>query len=200
MTSKYEELLYKGAPTILVEGQPLADYLLERYPTAVAFKRMSRQERRQLEDKGGQKLQQFLALVELGQLIVKSHPAIKGQAYSSQGLGKQMIDRFAGAESEQVCVAYTDVHNDIVEFATLFKGGQSECVLYPDQIFKLALRYSASGLVLIHNHPTGDIQPSHQDLAFARRLESGSHLLGLQMLDFIIVGCDDYYSWRENEK
>lgn len=198
--NQYQELLCKGLGDQLDEHQELAEYLLAHYPTVQDFKVMSRGERKKLIGKYGVKLEHFFAAISLGQLVAKSHPLICGQAYSSQTLGRAMIEHFIDAERESVCVAYTNVHNDIIKFLTLFKGGQSECMLYPDQIFKLAFRYSASGLVVIHNHPTGDIQPSTQDLGLAKRLEAGSILLGIQLLDFLIIGYNDYYSWRENQK
>lgn len=142
----------------------------------------------------------FLAALDLGQLVLKGHREILGHAYSSMTLGREMIDYFLGEDQEGVAIACTDVHNEIIDFKTLFVGGQSECVLYPDRIFSYALRRSASGIVMVHNHPTGEIQPSDQDLAFAKRLDRGSKLLGLSLLDFLIVGQDKYYSWREDQQ
>ena len=99
-----------------------------------------------------------------------------------------------------MAIAFTDVHNDIIDITTLFRGGRSECMLYPDRIFAAALRRSATGIVMVHNHPSGDVQPSPQDNSFAKRLEHGCQVLGLQMLDFLIVGQDRYYSWREEQQ
>lgn len=198
--AEYEKMLSLAMPDINYKGQKLAEKVLASFPRPIDFKHMTRTERECLEEAGGDEVRRFFTAADLGRLVAKSHPEIKWQAYSSRELGRLMIDHFTGAECESVCVACTDVHNDIIELATLFKGGRSECMLYPDQIYKLALKCSASGIVLIHNHPSGQAAPSHQDLAFAQRLERGSALLGLQLLDFMVIGRKNYYSWREQQK
>jgi DNA repair protein RadC len=198
--AEYKKRLSMAVPDVVYKGEKLSKNMLAAFPRPIDFKHMTRTEREWLEKAGGDEVRRFFTAVDLGMLVAKSQPEIKGQAYSSRELGRLMIDQFAGAECENVCVACTDVHNDIIEFTTLFKGGRSECMIYPDQIYKLALQCSASGLALIHNHPSGKIAPSQQDLAFAKRLEQGCILLGIQLLDFMVIGHEDYYSWREQQK
>ncbi|MDD6431941.1 MAG: JAB domain-containing protein [Lactobacillaceae bacterium] len=174
-------------------------YMQLYYPDLIDLKQISQNERRKLCE-CDQQMSRFFAALDLGKAMVRVYPVIEGVAYSSVELGQAMIAHFAGDEQESVCVAFTDSQNNIIKLKTIFVGGRSECVLYPDQIFKYALRYSASGLVMIHNHPSGNVKPSQQDLAFAKRLERGGKLLGIQILDFMIVGNDQYYSWREQEQ
>lgn len=195
---EYERLVAKSVRGMTVDGEDAAKYLLYYHPTPESFKQMTRVEKKRLAF-SSMRLDRFLAAVELGQLVACSYPPVLGHAYSSVELGAAMIEHFTGSENEQVAVAYTDVHNEIVALKTLFLGGRSECSLYPDQIFKEALLNSASGLVLIHNHPSGQVQPSKQDLAFAKRLERGGRILGIAVLDFLIVGRKHYYSWREQQ-
>jgi DNA repair protein RadC len=196
--NRYESLVLRSIPDAMIYGEDGYHYMMERFPNPLDLKRISHDERITL-CRDNEKLDSFFAAVQLGQLLARTHPDVEGYAYSSVELGQMMIDHFAGEEQEKVCVAFTNVHNEIIKFKTMFIGGQSECVLYPDQIFKQALRCSASGLVMIHNHPSGDVKPSKQDLAFAKRLEQGGNLLGIQVLDFMIVGGDHYYSWREQQ-
>jgi DNA repair protein RadC len=198
INDQYARLVLRSVSGSMVGDEEAVNYILRCYPTPVHFKQMTRNEECQLT-LNNLKMDQFLAAVKLGQLIARSHPAIVGHAYSSIELGAAMISHFTGVDNEQVCLACTDVHNDIIDLQTLFTGGRSECALYPDQIFKLALRDSASGVVMIHNHPSGDVHPSHQDLSFAKRLERGGKILGIQVLDFLIIGRDQYYSWREHQ-
>lgn len=195
--NRYESLMLRSIPDAMIYGEDGYHYMVENYPTPLDLKEISRDEQVALSHDN--RLDSFFAAIELGQLIARTHPDVVGYAYSSVELGQLMIDHFTGEEQEKVCVAFTNVHNEIIKFKTMFIGGQSECVLYPDQIFKLALRCSASGLVMIHNHPSGDVKPSKQDLAFAKRLEQCGNLLGIQVLDFMIIGGDHYYSWREQQ-
>lgn len=196
--NEYQALLMHSIPNTTIGGEDGYHYMLTHYPTPLDLRAIPRDEQTALcQDDAG--LRGFFAAIQLGQLMARSHPVVEGCAYSSMELGQAMIDHFTGDEQESVCVAFTNVHNEIIKFKRMFIGGRSECVLYPDQIFKQALRCSASGLVMVHNHPSGDVKPSHQDLAFAKRLEKGGHLLGIQVLDFMIVGGQRYYSWREQQ-
>lgn len=197
MIEQYLDLLVRSIPAATIErNQELFLKFLECFPSPLKVKQMSRQERETVME-WGPEMKHLLAGIELGQLVARSHNEVCGHAYSSASLGKAMIEHFRQEEQECVAIAYTDVHNDIIDFQVIFRGGQSECMLYPDRIFATALRQSASGLAMIHNHPSGDIAPSAADLNFAKRLNRGSTVLGLQLLDFLIVGQDRYYSWRE---
>lgn len=197
---RYLNLLAKGICTDTPErNQELVMKFWEMFPTLTSIKNMTDDERRAVLS-WGPEMRCLLAAMALGQLVLKGHREILGHAYSSMALGREMIDYFLGEDQEGVTLACTDVHNEIIDLKTLFVGGQSECVLYPDRIFSYALRRSASGIIMIHNHPSGDVHPSAQDLAFAKRLDRGSRLLGLRLLDFMIVGQDRYYSWREKQQ
>ena len=112
-------------------------------------------------------------------------------------LAIKRLSRVESEEQESVCIACTDIHNEIIDWKILFVGGGCECILYPDKIFQYALRCSAQGIIMIHNHPTGAIHPSKQDESFTRRLERGCEIIGLHLVDFMIVGRDTYHSWRE---
>lgn len=191
----YQRLVQAALPPLVSSKE-----FLNHYPSPIELKQITRGGRQKLVNEWGPAMACFLSALDLGALITRATPTVIGTAYSSMALGQMMVNHFAGVEYEEVCVAYTDVHNQIIALETLFKGGRSECVLYPDRIFKGALQNSASGLVLIHNHPSGAIEPSAQDLAFARRLERGSRILGLSLLDFMVVGRTNYYSWREEKE
>ena len=196
---QYVNLLARSIPAATIKrNKEVFLTFLDWFPNPLAVKQMSRAQRSQVLE-WGPEMRALIAGIELGKLVGKSHPEICGHAYSSVTLGQQMIDYFAGDEQESVVIACTDVHNDVIDYKTVFKGGQSECLLYPDQIFAYALRQSATGIVMVHNHPSGDVKPSEQDLRFAKRLERGSRILGLQMLDFLIVGQEQYFSWRESQ-
>lgn len=197
---QYFDALIRCIPAGTAErNNALFTSFVERFPTPLRVRQMTRKER-ELVLSWGPEMQSVMAGIDLGRLVASSHNEVYGHAYSSASLGEAMIDHFREAEQESVVIAFTDVHNEIIDMTTLFRGGQSECLLYPDRIFSRALRQSASGLVMVHNHPSGDVYPSAPDRAFANRLDQGSKLLGLCLLDFLIVGNDRYYSWREEQQ
>lgn len=200
ISEEYLDLLVRSIPADTIErGEELFLKFWECFPTPLSVKQMTKEERETVLS-WGPEMRSLIAGIELGQLVARSHHELCGHAYSSHVLGKEMIDHFCQEEQECVAIAFTDVHNDIIDITTLFRGGRTECMLYPDRIFAAALRRSATGIVMVHNHPSGDVQPSPQDNSFAKRLEHGCQVLGLQMLDFLIVGQDRYYSWREEQQ
>lgn len=177
----------------------LAEVFIKHCPTPGDFQRLSLEAENELlvESKG--QLGALLAAMRLGQLALTSQPISYGTAYSSSALGKAMVDRLASEVCETVVVACTDVHNEIIALETLFKGGQAECHVYPEEILRYALKNGAHGLVMVHNHPSGQPTPSNCDLKLMKRLDSACSIVGLQLLDCLITGHNDYYSMREVE-
>lgn len=192
---KYRSLI-KGA---LYDQPELCAWWLKQVPTPAAFRNLSVNKRNQLANHDLVHLAPMLSAIEAGEVIVKSPREYWGQAYSSQLIGQDLIDYFAGCEQEQVALLCTDVHNDIIQFQILFAGGTSECALYPDQILRHALQNCASGIILAHNHPTGLPKPSSADQRFCERMEHAGRLVGIPLLDFLVIGNMDYHSWRENQ-
>jgi DNA repair protein RadC len=175
----------------------LATWFLKRVPTAADFRCLSTNELRFLKSRSPQLIGQFITALQLGALIVKSPHELYGHAYSSALVGKNFMEEYAGEKQESVTVLCTDVHNEIIARRQLFVGGRSQCCLYPDQIYRYALKNCASGVIIVHNHPSGQIEPSDNDLLMCQRLEKAGNTIGIQLLDFLIVGQERYYSWRE---
>lgn len=187
------ELIFKDTPE-------LGEHFLELFPTPSDFRNMTMEEQDAFLGYDREKLTPILGAVELGRFILTSPHQLLGHAYSSNEVGRSLVDEMAGQTQETVQVICTDVHNEIIARGCLFKGGPAECMLYPDQIFRYALHWNAYGLIMAHNHPSGDPQPSKQDLGFMQRLERGCRLLDLHLLDCLIVGNQDYFSWRESQE
>jgi len=90
-----------------------------------------------------------------------------------------------------------DVRNRLLERVDLYKGNETLSVADPKHIFRTALNKGAQSLIVYHNHPSGNVDPSTRDRDLARRLVEAGQLLNLPLLDFIIVSKQGYYSLRE---
>lgn len=176
----------------------IGEWFLNAVPTAADFRQLSDGDKQMLVMKHPALIRNLFHAAELGALIIKSPHNIYGHAYSSQMVGESFIEEYQGEEQESVTVVCTDIHNEIIARQRIFLGGSSQCSLYPDQIFRYALQKCASGVIIIHNHPSGNVEPSDNDLMMARRNEQAGNTIGIQLVDFLIVGHDNYYSWREN--
>lgn len=94
------------------------------------------------------------------------------------------------AERESFYALHLDVRHRIVDIDKVAVGSQSGVEVHPREVFKSALLSGASSLIFVHNHPSGDNQPSRQDEDLTRRLKSIGELVGISVLDHIIVGHD----------
>jgi len=77
------------------------------------------------------------------------------------------------------------------------KGGLSGTVADPKIIFHIALQHQASGIILIHNHPSGNLKPSQLDISLTKRLSEAGRMLDIQILDHLIIGDTGYYSFGD---
>lgn len=91
-----------------------------------------------------------------------------------------------------------DNKHKIIGVHEVSRGSLNSSMVHPREIFKRAIVNNASKIVLAHNHPSEDIQPSNEDKNITRRIENSGDLLGISLMDHIIVGGDEYYSFREN--
>lgn len=95
-----------------------------------------------------------------------------------------------------------DTKNNITGYFEVSRGTINSSMVHPREVFKRAILQNASSVILTHNHPSGDPEPSDEDIALTNRLDECGKLLGIKILDHIIIGTEDqedYYSFKENE-
>lgn len=102
------------------------------------------------------------------------------------------------ADRESFWALYLDAQNRPKAEETLFKGTITSSVVYPREVFKLALEHDAPNVILAHNHPSGCVDPSEQDRQITRDLVLAASYLDVTVLDHIIVGADSHYSFADH--
>ena len=90
--------------------------------------------------------------------------------------------------------------NQVIRQQIIFIGSVNASVAHPREIFKEAVKYPTARLLIAHNHPSGDPEPSQADLHFTQRMIQCGDLMGIELLDHFIIGHDDYVSLRETTK
>lgn len=121
-----------------------------------------------------------------------------GQAIGgSEQLFRYMREKMVGLDKEHFCVLLLDTKNQVIREETVSVGSLNESVVHPREVFKPAIRESASAVIFVHNHPSGDPQPSAQDRRLTDRLCEAGRLVGIRVLDHMIVGRDTYFSFAE---
>lgn len=97
-------------------------------------------------------------------------------------------------------VIYLDIKNKYIDKKCLFIGTINSSTVHPREIFKEAYLLSASGIICVHNHPSGDATPSRADIEITRKIREIGVIHGINLLDHIIIGKDNYYSFHDDNK
>ena len=99
---------------------------------------------------------------------------------------------------ESMLVIALNQHNKVMGFYKVGQGGITGTVCYPRVIYQFALLASATSLVIAHNHPSGNLNPSQADIHLTDKIKRAGELLDIKLLDHVIVTSDSYYSFADN--
>lgn len=154
------------------------------------------QELTQINGIGQAKALQVAACVELGRRIVRKPVDAKRQIRSADDAAEYVMDRMRHLKKEHFCILYLDTKHRLIAEEVVSVGSLDASIVHPREIFKSAVKRSASAILCLHNHPSGDPTPSPEDLAVTRRLCEAGKLLGIDVLDHIVVGDGRYISLR----
>jgi len=108
--------------------------------------------------------------------------------------------KMAHSEVEEFRVLYLDQRNALIHDELQQRGTVNEVAAYPRQIMRRALNLGAVGLVLCHNHPSGNLKPSPQDIEITREIFHAAEAVGITLHDHLIVGAGGYTSLRDLKK
>lgn len=112
---------------------------------------------------------------------------------------KLLKDVFGDSSVENLYVVYLDIKNQPTSISCIAKGTENATVFNPKEMLKIALLSNASRIILAHNHPSGDLTPSYDDIEATYRIMAASELLGIHVLDHLIISADDYISMNQEE-
>ena len=137
----------------------------------------------------------LLASIELGRRIyLKKDYNKKYILSSSRKIYEYMKYLLVNKKQEYFYCLYVNSRKELIERKLLFMGTVNHSTVHPREIFKNAYLNSASGIICIHNHPSGDITPSKEDIFLTENLVKIGRINGIPVLDHLIVGNDNYYS------
>ena len=146
---------------------------------------------------GHSKYAALQAALELGRRCLM-HPAEDGSILNSSSKTRQFIaDHLRPHATEVFACLFMDLHYRLIRFDKLFYGSIHEAVVYPREIVRLGLLYHASRIILAHNHPSGIAEPSDADKSVTANIKQALGLVDMKLVDHIIVGKSDTYSFAE---
>ena len=208
-----EKLIKKGADSlstsellaIILQGgikdvnaNELAFKLLKEVGNIHEFVNLSFLELTKIKGIGEVKAAKILATVELGKRIFLEEEANKIKINNPKDIYNYAKVFFYGLKQECFYALYLDSNKKILKMKLLFKGIINKSSVHPREIFKEAYKEDASYIVCLHNHPSGNVNPSSKDIEFTTYLVKLGMLHGVYIYDHIIVSDDNYFSFLDN--
>ncbi len=141
------------------------------------------------------KIAQIKAAIEIGKRFLKEKSIFKVKIKTSKDLVDYFMPYMRDIKKEIFKVVLLDGKNKIIKDVTISEGTLTKSIVHPREVIKEAIIESAAALVLIHNHPSGEPQPSQDDIEITNRIISACELIGIRVLDHVIIGDNNYFSF-----
>lgn len=177
----------------------LALEVLKEYPIST-LKDVSLSTLQRIKGIGETKAIELLATIELGKRVFTVKPKKLKKLSSAEEIYKNNKHLFFNKNQEHLYVLYFNSNSELLETKLMFIGTINESIAHPREVFKEAYRLSATYIVCIHNHPSNNTNPSKADIAFTEALSQTGIIHGIKLIDHIIFGYDNYFSFYENKK
>ena len=147
---------------------------------------------------GPAKATELLVLSELARRMNKKNKRVKVRYTTPKIIYENNKDLFEGLMQEYFYCIYLNSKKEIIERKLLFMGTLNKSVVHPREVFKEAYRLSASSIVCLHNHPSGDSTPSIEDVILTDSLVEIGKINGIPIVDHLIITENGYYSFYED--
>ena len=140
---------------------------------------------------------QIMCLLEFAKRLSKA-TATQGLSFSNPAtIASYYMEEMRHHKQEIMKLIMLNTKNKLISENDISKGTINTAIISPRELFVEALRKNAVSIVLIHNHPSGDVQPSKEDVLVTKRIYEAGQMIGIELLDHIIIGNNCYSSFRE---
>lgn len=157
-------------------------------------------ELRRLHGIGAARAAQVLAAIELGRRSFARLDEDRPQLRSPRSAAEYLLPQFGNRPVEQFGVLSLDTKHRVIRASILSVGTLDASIVHPREVFREAMAAGAAALVLFHNHPSGDPEPSQDDVLLTERLTAAGVLMGIDVLDHVILADVRYFSFREHRR
>ncbi len=183
-----------------MSAKVLASYLLKEIGNISELQHTSYQVLAQMKGIGRAKACTLLAAVELGKRVLQKKSILYQKFTDAYQVASYYQDKIGHFKQEYFICIYLDVSKKLIHEKVLFIGTLNRSLVHPREVFKEAYQVSASSIICVHNHPSGEVLPSKEDVLFTSQLVKVGKMLGIEVIDHIIIGEDKYYSFFENNR
>lgn len=146
---------------------------------------------------GPAKAATIIAAVELGKRTFKFRPNERVNVDSPASAAAILSNDLMWQDQERFAIVMLDVKNRLLATKILTIGTATETLIHPREVFRETIRQGATKLIIAHNHPSGNLEPSSEDIYLTEQLLQGSQYLDIPLLDHLILGNGDHQSLRQ---
>ena len=182
-----------------LNAKDLANNILNKVKSINNLSNISLQELSSIKGIGKVKAITLIASLELGKrCLTKDVSKIKID--NNKIIYDLFKYEFINCYQEKFIALFLDIKNNLIDYNVIFMGTVSSSIIHPREIFKLAFKYSASSIIIVHNHPSGDSNPSNEDIIITDKLFEIGKIMSIPILDHVIIGYKNYYSFYDKRK
>jgi len=173
----------------------LAESLLARFGTLDALARAGGAELESVPGVGPAKIASLRAAFELGARLART-PLVPGEKLSSpEQVAAHFAARMRRYRQEVFVVLLLDSRHRLIGEVEVSRGSLNQSLVHPREVFAPALRESAAAILVLHNHPSGDPEPSREDYDVTSRLVRAGEILGIRVVDHLVIGAEAFTSF-----
>lgn len=186
-----------GSGTAGMPAGELATTVLARLGNLTELARADVAELAGVPGLGRARAAQLLAAFELGRRSLTEVPGGRWTIRAPRDVADRLAPQMAHLEREELCVLLLNTRNVVLRQQTVYIGNVSAALVRVAELFRDAVRSHAAGLIVVHNHPSGDPEPSPDDLQLTAEAIAAGRLLDIPLLDHVVVARDGYVSLRD---
>lgn len=214
MDERPRERLFKYGPETLSEAELLAILLrtgnsgdtavdmaralLQKFSGLRGLDQQPAQSLSQVKGIGQAKAAQIKAAFELAKRIVQETHAVRDRVRSSDDVYRRVRLQMRDLGREEFWILFLTGRNEIISQKKLFEGSLAESVVSPREIILTAIQQAAASVIMIHNHPSGDPEPSQEDRNITQKIVRACQYCDVSVLDHLIIGRDSYFSFADH--
>ena len=143
---------------------------------------------------GQAKASQILSAIELSKRYLIENQSIK--ISSAKDVYEQLIE-YKNKQQEYFIALYLDGANHLIEKKIITIGILNQSLVHPREVFSYAVEKRCASIIVAHNHPSGVLEPSSEDISVTKRLHSSAKILGIELLDHVVFTKSGFYSFQE---
>jgi len=192
-----ELLLTLGTPRKDCKQQ--AKQLIKKFKGLNGVLEASKEELRQIKGIGPSNILGIKIFQELLKISLKEKIPKKITLGSPKEVVDYLREKIGKEKKEYFLILSLDARSNLINIKTISIGSLDANIVHPREVFKKAIECSAASVILVHNHPSGDPEPSEDDLEITKRLTEAGKLLGITVLDHIIITKNGFLSFKDKK-